>query len=292
MTDRNLVSMLVRDWVQLQEGWFSVKDIYRDLNVESRTAKAVVRQTLHRMKEIGQVEAHAQHSGVYRWVNKRAEVVNWTDADPTNEVPIRLPFDIHDYVVLFPRSIVVVAGFPNCGKTAFLLNLIKLNMDSFQILYFTSEMGPEELKVRLMQFDLPLSQWKFEAYERVGHFADVISPDAINVIDYLEVSDNFTLVAQELTSIWSKLRRGLAVVALQKKRGVELGRGAEFSLEKPRLYVSLEPGKPFSRLTIVKAKNWRQHDINPNGLVWQYKLHRGCEFQIVEYPKELILDDS
>ena len=75
------------------------------------------------------------------------------------------------------------------------------------------------------------------------------------------------------------MKNGIAIVALQKKRGVELGRGAEFSLEKPRLYLSMENGE----IKIVKAKNWRRKDVNPNGMVSKFKIVNGCDFRIYQH---------
>jgi hypothetical protein len=53
-----------------------------------------------------------------------------------------------------------------------------------------------------------------------------------------------------------------------------MGRGAEFGLEKPRLYLSLGA----NRLEIVKGKNWAQEGINPNGMCWEFALVGGYKF--------------
>ena len=55
-----------------------------------------------------------------------------------------------------PKNIIVVAGTPNAGKTAFLLNVVQMNMSGkMPIHYFSSEMGSMEFKGRLQKFDLP-----------------------------------------------------------------------------------------------------------------------------------------
>jgi len=61
---------------------------------------------------------------------------------------------------------------------------------------------------------------------------------------------------------------------LQKKAGEELGRGGAFSLEKARLYLSMDSGE----LKVVKAKNWALPGENPNGRVFHFKLVDGCKF--------------
>jgi hypothetical protein len=73
-----------------------------------------------------------------------------------------------------------------------------------------------------------------------------------------------------------KVGTGLAIVALQKKVGAALGRGAEFSLEKPRLYLSMDRGK----LSIVKGKSWANPKVDPNGLSVGFKITGGCQFEI------------
>ncbi|MBW2618874.1 MAG: hypothetical protein JRC92_08370, partial [Deltaproteobacteria bacterium] len=194
-------------------------------------------------------------------------------------VDLKWPFGLERLIDLYPKNIVVVAGAPNAGKTALLLNLIRLNMTKHQITYFSSEMGPEELKLRLLNFeDLSPDDWNFGAYDRSSNFVDVIQPNAVNIVDYLEVTDDFYRVGGEIKAIHDKLDKGLAVIALQKKKGAELGRGAEFSIEKPRLYLALDDGE----LKIIKAKNWgpeaKETGQNPNGKIFYFSLVNGCKF--------------
>jgi hypothetical protein len=188
---------------------------------------------------------------------------------------IRYPFGIESYFRTYPSNVIVIAGAADAGKTAFLLNLIHLNMTEFAIYYQTSEMGAEELASRLQKFEgITLDEWNFTAEERSRDFADVIRPDCINIVDYLELAGDFYMVADYLKQIHDKLSSGIAVVALQKKRGAELGRGGDFGLEKPRLYLSMDANK----LTIQKAKNWADPQVNPNGLTRNFKLVDGCNF--------------
>jgi hypothetical protein len=65
-------------------------------------------------------------------------------------------------------------------------------------------------------------------------------------------------------------------VAIQKKIGAQLGRGQEFSLEKPRLYLSMDKG----RLSIVKGKSWANPKVDPNGLTIGFKITGGCVFEV------------
>ena len=96
------------------------------------------------------------------------------------------------------------------------------------IRYFTSEMGPAELKSRLAYFDdTSTAEWKgVHFYERTHDFAAVIDPDGLNIIDFLEVTEDFFLVGRFIRDIFDKLNKGVAIIAIQKDYGRELGRGA------------------------------------------------------------------
>ena len=55
------------------------------------------------------------------------------------------------------------------------------------------------------------------------------------------------------------------------------GRGQEFGLERPKLYLSMDEG----RLQIVKGKSWATNRVNPNGRSIKFKIIDGCRFQAV-----------
>jgi len=78
-------------------------------------------------------------------------------------------------------NIAVLAGEPDAGKTAFLLNLTRLNMAHQEVHYFSSEMGAMELRERSKLFpEITLDQWRFYPKELARDFADVIEPAAFN----------------------------------------------------------------------------------------------------------------
>lgn len=263
----------VRKWVAVTSGYFSVTDCYAQLHLVTKRQKTAARVALHRLLEKDFLERHSQRNGVYRRIEIECEEIDWRNA-PTNDLDLNWPLGLSELVRIYPGNIIVVAGGPNYGKTAFLLNFIKENMHKNQIDYFSSEMGDTELKLRLQKFDdISLDDWEMNAWQRSGNFADVIRPDAINIVDFLEVHDDFWKVGGMLKDIHDRLRKGIAVVALQKSTQKELGRGGDMGLEKPRLYLAIDSGK----ITIVKCKNW-QGERNPNGLSKTFKLIQGCKF--------------
>jgi hypothetical protein len=145
-------------------------------------------------------------------------------------------------------------------------------------------MGALEMQSRLGHFDIPTEQWNFKVYERSSNFADVIKPDAINIIDYLEMHTDLYQMGARMREIFEALKEGVAIIAIQKKAGQDIGYGGNFSLEKARLYISLDRGK----MKIVKAKNWKDPQYNPNGLQCDFSLAAGCKFFMKsEWRKEI-----
>jgi hypothetical protein len=232
-----------------------------------------IRVILGRLVKEGILERVPGQNGVYRKIDTDIEEMDFIDAE-VETVDLWLPFGIHSMVETMPGNIHIIAGEPNAGKTAFLLNVIRENMRKFEIHYFNSEMGSSELKKRLDLFeDIALSNWNFKSWERSDNFSDVIKPgkNKINIIDFLEIYDNFYEVSGRIAEIHKKLKGAIAIIALQKNPNVDTGLGGFRGLEKPRLYLAMSPGV----LKIVKAKNWKTSD-NPNYKQTSFNIVAGC----------------
>ena len=268
----------VREWVLTSSGLFLTSDVHKELDLTSRDLKKQANEAIRRLANDGILAPCGVKRGCYRLIEADSPMIDFINADISEVYDIYWPFELEKLVNIYPKNIIILAGAPNAGKTAFLLNTIKKNMDRHRIEYFSSEMGPEELKLRLSKFDdLELKDWKFYPRERAFNFADAIVPDALNIVDYLEITEDFSKIAGEIKMIFDRLNKGIAIIAIQKKIGADLGRGAEFSLEKARLYLSMDGGK----LKIIKAKNWVSSLINPNNMELKFKLVGGAMF--IEY---------
>jgi len=267
----------VLEWVKNTTGWWSTQELDTDLGFKDTQQKGYRRLILYRLKEQGIIEGHPRINKQFRYVDKRLTSLDFRTASSAGVLAVKWPMGIERYVNLYAGNLVVVAGAPNAGKTALLLNVIHLNQDHFPIAYFSSEMGDVELQERLKMFpNMSIDSWNFTAYPRNRDFHDVVIPDFINIIDFLEVSKDFYEVTAQLTAINEKIRSGVAIIALQKKIGATLGRGAEFSMERPRLYLSMDEGK----LRIIKGKSWANPSVNPNGLSIGFKVTCGCQFEV------------
>jgi len=269
----------VRLWIESTSGWWETRELDLDLGITGTRDKENRKKILQRLRELGVIEQHPKINKQFRFINTRITSLDFKAASTAGILPIKWPMCIEKYVNLFAGNTVVVAGSPNSGKTALLLNFIYLNQDNFPIYYLCSEMGAIELRNRLDQFPgMAIEDWKFQAIERASDFADVIRPDCVNVIDYLEMTTELYAVNTHLTAISHKLGTGLALVALQKKQGAQYGRGQEFGLEKPKLYLSMDRGK----LQIVKGKSWAKKNVDPCGLEVSFKITGGCQFTITK----------
>jgi hypothetical protein len=276
---RNLTEE-IREWVMTTPGNFLTTNVNKELGLTTRDNMKKVAVILGRLEKEGIIQKWGDQRGHYRRVDSDLEPIDWRSAT-TDTVHIKWPLEIERHAETMPGNIAAIAGESNTGKTALLLNVIASNQKAFEIHYFNSEMGNSELRKRLEKFEpvVKLSDWKFHAWERSGNFADVIRPGkgVINIIDFLEIHEDFWRVGGMLKEIHDRLKGAVAIVALQKNKGVEYGLGGGRGLEKPRLYLAVSPGC----CKIVKAKNWRTSE-NPNGLMINFKLHSGCHFNITK----------
>jgi len=271
--NRNLTAE-VREWVSITWHNISITNALQNITNITNADRPKITVIMNRLVKEGILERVPNQYGVYRKIDTDVEEIDFLNAE-TESTNLWLPFGINELVEIMPGNIILIAGEPNAGKTGFLLNVIRENMRKFKVHYFNSEMGSSELKKRLNNFDdIALSEWKFKAWERSDNFADVIKPgkDKINIIDFLEIHENFYEVGGLLAEIHKKLKGAIAIVALQKNRGVDTGLGGFRSIEKPRLALAMSPGV----LKIVKAKNWKTSE-NPNGKQINFKIASGCK---------------
>jgi hypothetical protein len=266
----------IKSWILASPGEFSIRDLDYDLEFKTPEQKEQRTKILEKFVAEKVLSREGKKRGHYRPYKSDLEKIDFRNADD-NFVDIWLPFRLHDLVGLLPGNIVIVAGEPNAGKTALLLNLIKNNLHKFDVHYFNSEMGAGELKTRLSKFkDFPSSGWKFNAYNRDCDFEDVIfkGPGNLNIIDFLEIHDNFYLVGEKIKAIHEALDGALAIIAIQRNKGSEFGLGGQRTMEKARLVINISPGA----MQITKAKNFINPEINPNWMKANFKLVNGCKF--------------
>lgn len=293
-------------WILQQTGIIRTNDIDQEFALKTRQEKNNRSRLLNYLKKQKKISKVVGKVGYWRILDHNLVRQNPLKGKAKSyKLPLFL--DICSLVELYPKNIILVAGTPNSGKTTLALNfayqlaLLTLgapktiyNMSlsyglqckqSFltpkgAVRYFNSEMDEIELSKRVSLFP-DTDEWTpgIEFYERTSDFQDVIDPDGINIIDYLQVYENFWEVGMPIKEIWENLKTGIAIICLQKKPGAEFAKGGSVTLEIPRLVINLENNSPFGGIAkIVKAKAWAASE-NPNGLERDYKVVEGWDIK-------------
>lgn len=269
----------IRELISATKGNISATFCYNALQCATKGEKGSVRTILGRFVEEGLLEKSNKRAGDYRIIDGVCEPEDWKNAE-INNVSMWLPFELNEMIDIPAGSIILVAGSQDAGKSALLMNIVKENMDKWPINYFSSEINKAGFKNRISLFDAPFYEdWKVNFYTRMSGFADVIKPGELNIIDYLEIHDNFFEVAKFLADIFEKLQgKGIAVVAVQKDPTKKYGRGGSFLEEKPVLSLALDYG--VCRINKFKGEF---KDRNPRGMEYHYKLVHGSNFILVKH---------
>ena len=150
-----------------------------------------------------------------------------------------------------------------------------------------NEYKPAKFKRRLkrMTWVNPLKEDgtpKFELIDRRDNWKDIIRPDNINIIDWIGLpGDESYRIGQIIDGIQSKLKKGIALLSLQKDIEARLGRGRSYSEELASLYLTID----FERITVIKAKEWK--GTNPNGKMYGFTLlNAGTQFHNIREIKK------
>lgn len=264
----------IREFIKANQGSFSTGDIDREFGLVTRKDKNRRARALSQMVQENYIKRDRRVAGKYQIVQVELGFIDLEDTDES-PFPIDLPFGLPEMVNLPTKCVVVLAGAPNAGKTAMLLDIIKRNLNQpYPLLYLMSEMGPSEYKQRVKKVTDDPQEWNKQvkaASLSTGFDGAILqhNPDGLTLIDYLEeVDGEYYKLASDIRAIYDSLNEGIAVIALQKRSQNEVGVGGEGTTEKARLYMTLDrlahqPRSTISALKIIKAKDYP--DINPNG---------------------------
>ena len=269
----------VREWVLSTQGHFVSTDVHKYLQVSTTLHKKNISEIFRRLIDEGVIERVGDKNGHFRKVDIECEALDWQNADETI-TSIRWPLAIETLVRIHPGNVIIIAGETNSGKTSFALNTALMNKD-FKVTYFSSEMGEQELKLRIKNFNLPFDEWDHVKFkERNDNFADVVTPGEgnINIIDYMEEGDEAWKVKTHIDEVWKKLNGAIAIICLQKPKGRDEAFGGEGTARRARVYISLKHGEA----KIYKAKSYIDHEDNPKDKILKYKLIAGSKYIVEE----------
>jgi hypothetical protein len=264
-------------WIKKAQGQFSAFVFAKecDLSLELRD------QILEELVEQKIIVRDEKRNGLYHRIDTDLVPMDWMNAT-VEPYPLWLPLDLNQKAVISPGNVIVLAGETNAGKTVLALktayhNLIPQGGAHSSIKYFNSEMHPAELRGRLLSIDQNPQAWAgLEPYSRTRDFDLVIDPNGLNIIDYLENLDDFWLVGRKIEKIHNALESGVAIICLQKKKDNDLAYGADFTLQKARLGLSLFFDGHANYLRITKCKFPATYP-NPQGQEIDFTIQAGAE---------------
>jgi hypothetical protein len=277
---------VVENWILMATGAFQLTDVARELGIDSPESKAVLRVYLNDFVKDGKLQRVKNRDGVFRPIDNSLKEIDLNNVDLSKKIPLKLPFEIQQYVEFYPKNTILVAGESNAGKTCFLYNVANLNYENLVVDFFTNnEASPQEIVKRLTPFGLPIPP-PFHIYERYDNFADVIHPDHLSIIDYLDLNSEVYLAGEEIERLQQKtnciviIGMQLPPPAVTFERGQKklhhrnLAYGGAFTQKKPVLYLDLwHNGIPNSGICrIEKAKNRAIPSIDPNNMQWKYTI--------------------
>lgn len=295
--EQNEIAPQIKNYVTQHTGTITNSDIDREFSLITRSERKARSKVMERLCKDGKIKKIAEKAGTWRIINCELEVLSFS-GDNQKAFSLDFPLGIGELAQIYPGSIILVAGTSNAGKTGFILTTLgatlqrerkeakerervkdntregtRLPLDEMLtagIRYFNSEMGPEEILEWEETIGYPLHQ-DVQFINRSGDFQDVLLPDGINVIDYLEVYDEFYKIGSTISEIHANLNNGIAIIAIQKKHGAEYGLGGQFSVWKARLAIALEKTETNVRIAkLTKVKKPTDRSNNPEGKQCDY----------------------
>jgi len=271
----------VREFIEDANGVFMSTEVHKYTQVSTRKEKKNVSEILRRLVEEGIIERHGSKNGCFRKINKSLSLVNFADIEEGEPTDIRLPFALERYVEVQPGDIVTYSAPPNVGKTAIMIECVKLNMRKYKTYYWSTEIGQRNIRKRIAKQDqIPLNKWNFEFSDDFGDYKDAIKqdPDGLHIIDYVEMKGDQQVyeIPKILTSIHDELKNGVAIIAMQMNKDKDHSFGGQQTLAKPSLAVMIKSDFPSSKMTVLKAKNHRT-DENPYRFQMCFKIVQGIK---------------
>jgi hypothetical protein len=236
---------------------------------------------LDRRKREGKIRAYRGSHYLIEWINRDYTITQLDQVEASPMLSIYLPLKIHEYASIPPGSVIGIAGMVDSGKTSFFLEMAELNVftQPLPVYYWYIEMSEVKMRYRCEDFPLLIQAWKagkfFPVRQTNFEFPDVLQPDAINLIDYVDRDEDIFLIGADIKKLQTPLNKGIVVFGLQKPGDRDLGYGGNMSIKLSNLYIALDRKYQSEKsmhgtAKIVKCKDWQKDDVNPSGLHCEY----------------------
>ncbi len=272
----------IRQFIQSQGfRYWEVRTLDYELGISTDEEKHYRRRLLSYLEQKKkEIEQHPTDGRKYRQISQD-DVIDYKSASQGNPLDLWLPFDIHKHFNTYPGNLLDFAGVTDSGKTALAVNIIRNNDDKWTIDYWTNELSAEELNERLQNIDSSkyIGDWNFAAKVIKPGYLNKIRSNILSIFDYIDVGDPYYRIAEEQQSIHDAIGKGVAIIFLQRDEARILGRGKAFSVQLPRLYVSMDSKSVYA----YKAKTPRNSTNPLKGKTCDFKLTNGVHFEFGEW---------
>ena len=301
----------VEEYINTTKAWFTLNSVYQALGVTTQKHvkdRKNVRMKVLRMVDKNILERDTKKEGIYRIVDETCDEIKWWE-DEEEDVPIKLPFNLHKYVKIYPGNIILISGLKDSGKTGMMLRIIQDNFNNSELCeyykshihypdiplfhYYNCETPKAELRPRIkLVAGKTYKEWQKEVkfWERTHAFAQVMQRHVINLVDYLDAKEDPFKMKAYMDQIHDKIYggAGIAIVARQlvekeyKGKKVLSGFGGNYVKNKPRLVVQLTG----DCLLVENAKTPRMQEdgkfYNINGWTARFTVKDGHFFEITK----------
>ncbi len=246
-----------------------------------------LRVIFSRLAKEGKIEPVVGKDGWYRWVEDTAKPIPWQDYEKTKDSGLLLPFNLRQYVFIYPDTTTVVAGSKSSGKSGFLYRTVVLNMNSMNTILLTNlEGGVGMLRDRFDAMDIKIPYpAPFQVIPVYENFHDYIKQkNTLYVIDYIDVpedGESFYLIGARIKRVDHKLQglNSVAVIGLQKPIGRDMAFGGEQTIKAATLYLAMDNKK----LKIVDAKVPADPKVHPRNMQWTFTYsEQGTKFENIK----------
>lgn len=264
-----------KDWISGQIHKFRIEQCQRELCAKEKHEFLTIRKVFNELYEQGVIDFQG---GLYCIKQNTFNLINPKLSDI---LPIDWPLNLQEITQLKPKELMTVAGVYGAGKTAFCLNLAQQNIFLFKnpVRYIASELNEHDLAWKLKYLPaLELHHNKRVLFiERLISPWELIDPDALNIIDYLERHDDFFSIGADLAKCQAALKTGVVIVCLQKNPGADTARGGAGTMQKPALVLNLEQGEA----QIKKARYWADPSKKPLDMKINFQLKHSVIFETI-----------
>jgi len=263
---------------------FTSQDVWNMCGIQNKPEHAPYRQAiatlLYNLSVINKKPTLRQTGRYYRVINRDIKPIRWMDADDEEYFELKFPTD-HDYNTEFPfkdtvnissGDIVVIGGVSNAGKSALALNFLAENIDVHPCVLMGSEYveldGEPDPRFKRRLKNIDWVEWtvdgesKFDLLPVDKDYEDAVVPNKINIIDWIDLSDNFFQIHQVIKDIKLGIGKGIAIIVLQKNEEKTLAVGGTFSKNLAQFYFTIDYMGKESRLNVIKVKDKKEgHNI-------------------------------